>query len=355
MSKQTSFNTGQAADAGAQHADAAVRQADAAAQHADAAARQADAGATTRPLAPALGGERFMLDGLNCYVGGDGPPLLLVHSVNAAASAAEVRPLFDRYRASHTVYAVDLPGFGLSARPDVVYTPRLMTDALHALNAEIRRRSGSSRIDALGVSLGCEFVARAALEQPLHWRRLALVSPTGLDGHTPRRGKPGSSRKKRWLYALLSNPAWAQPLFNALTRPGVVRYFLQRTWGSKAIDEPVWAYAVQSARQPGARFAPLHFLSGGLFSADIHRVYENLSQPVWMGHGTRGDFTDFRAMSLLRGFAWRFTVFPSGAMPYFELPGQFAVELDKFLGAARPDAESLAPFATRESRLVPAP
>ena len=319
------------------------------------AARGATASTAPDSLAPALAGERFMLDGLSCYVAGDGPPLLLVHSVNAAASAADVRPLFDRYRASHTVYAVDLPGFGLSARPDVAYTPRLMTDALHALNAEIRRRSGSARVDALGLSLGCEFLARAAVEQPMHWRRLALVSPTGLDGHRPRRGKPGRTRLRRWLYRLLTQPLWAKPLFNWLTRPGVVRYFLERTWGSRAIDETLCAYAVQSARQPGARHAPLYFLAGGLFSADIHRIYENLSQPVWMAHGMRGDFTDFRAIALLRGFAWRFTVFPSGAMPYFELPGPFAVELDKFLGPSRPDPIVPVPFAAQRARLVSTP
>ena len=42
-------------------------------------------------LPPALDGERFEFDGLSGYVAGEGPPLLLVHSVNAAASAAEVR------------------------------------------------------------------------------------------------------------------------------------------------------------------------------------------------------------------------------------------------------------------------
>ena len=112
---------------------------------------------------------------------------------------------------------------------------------------------------------------------------------------------------------------------------------------------------MQSARQPGARFAPLHFLSGRLFSADIHRIYENLSQPVWMGHGMRGDFTDFRAMSLLRGFAWRFTVFPSGALPFFELPTQFAAELDKFLGPLWPNPTSPTPLAARSARLVATP
>jgi hypothetical protein len=50
------------------------------------------------PVLPvALRGERFEFDSragrLSAYLAGEGPPLLLVHSVNAAASAAEVRPL----------------------------------------------------------------------------------------------------------------------------------------------------------------------------------------------------------------------------------------------------------------------
>ena len=40
---------------------------------------------------------------LRGYFAGSGPPLLLVHSVNAAAAAAEVRPLHERYRVTHTV------------------------------------------------------------------------------------------------------------------------------------------------------------------------------------------------------------------------------------------------------------
>jgi hypothetical protein len=85
-------------------------------------------------LPPAVSGERFDTQGgagrVACYVAGSGPPMLLVHSVNAAASAAEVRPLHEHYRASRTVYSIDLPGFGASERSDRVYSPRLMTDAL---------------------------------------------------------------------------------------------------------------------------------------------------------------------------------------------------------------------------------
>jgi hypothetical protein len=70
---------------------------------------------TPPPALPAaVSGERFEFASragrLSAYVAGEGPPLLLLHSVNAAASAAEVRPLHEHYRATRTVFSLDLPG-----------------------------------------------------------------------------------------------------------------------------------------------------------------------------------------------------------------------------------------------------
>lgn len=181
------------------------------------------------PLPPALHAESIRFGGIHCYVAGDGPPLLLVHSVNAAASAADVRPLFERYRNSRRVFALDLPGFGLSDRhaptSTADYTPRQMTDALHATLAQIEQQCGDVPVDALAASLGCEFLARAAAEAPARFNRLAFVSPTGLQGNTDLRQADGSTREVGWLYGLLRQPLWAEWLFRQLTRPGVVPTF----------------------------------------------------------------------------------------------------------------------------------
>ena len=274
-------------------------------------------------LPPALPGERLALDGpagpLTVYVQGQGPALLLVHSVNAAASAAEVRPLYERAAATRTVFAPDLPGFGLSDRSDRPYTPRLMTDALHQTLRAVRARCGSAPVDALAVSLGCEFLARAGCEAPAGIARLALVSPTGFMGTRSWRGAPGSTRAVPGLLRVLRGPGWGGALFRGLTRPGVIRYFLRRTWGGRDIDEALWAYDVQVVRAPGAEFAPLHFLSAGLFSADIHNVYDALAQPVWVAHGDRGDFTDYRGLAAFAGKPnWQVSPLQAGALPHFE-------------------------------------
>jgi pimeloyl-ACP methyl ester carboxylesterase len=293
----------------------------------------------TLPLPPAVSGERFEFDSaagrISAYVTGQGAPLLLVHSVNAAASVAEVRPLFEHYARTRTVFALDLPGYGFSERSDRDYTPRLMTDALLAMREPMRTRCGEQPVDALAVSLACEFLARAAVEAPQAWRSLALVSPTGFSGSRSRRDPPGSTQAKPWLYRALRGPGWGGALFRGLTRPGVIRYFLERTWGGKDIDETLWRYDVITTRQPGAEYAPLHFLGGSMFSTDIHTVYEQLAAPVWMSHGVRGDFVDYRGKRLVEGRPnWRFDVFATGAMPYFEVPRDFFAAYDSFLQAA---------------------
>ncbi len=263
---------------------------------------------------------------------GDRPPLVLVHSVNAAACAAEVRPLFERYRVSRPTYALDLPGFGLSDRSDRPYTPRLMTDAVHACVRRARSEHGGARVDVLGLSLGCEFAARAVVEDADAFRSLALVSPTGFNGTRAWRRETGTTRAVPGLHAALACPLWGRALFDLLTRPSVIRYFLERTWGGPNIDEDLWAYDVLTTRQPGAHHAPLYFLSGGLFSADVTTLYESLKLPVWMAHGVRGDFVDYRgAKPFLERDHWWLTILETGAIPYFEEPDRFCAAYDAFL------------------------
>jgi len=302
---------------------------------------QALTGCAELPLP--LTGERCLLPtaagSVAVYRAGPGPgnsngqaPLLLVHSINASASAAEVAPLFDYYRSSRPVYALDLPGYGHSDRSDRAYTPRLMTDALHAVLDWMRSQHGGDPVDVLAVSLSCEYVVRAHSEAPHALRRIALVSPTGFSGSTRRYGPKGSTRGIPWLYKGLAHPAWSGLLFRTLTRPGVIRYFLERTWGSRQIDEGLWRYDLLTTRQPGAKNAPLFFLSAYLFSNDINSLYEAVDGPVWVSMATRGDFTDYRGRTSVEGRPnWQFHRIEGGALPYFEKRETFTALLDPFL------------------------
>ena len=80
-----------------------------------------------------------------------------------------MRPLHEHYRATRTVFLIDLPGYGSSERSDRSYTPRLMTDALYATVGQIWSRCGPVPVDALAGSLSCEYLARAATEVPAQY------------------------------------------------------------------------------------------------------------------------------------------------------------------------------------------
>jgi pimeloyl-ACP methyl ester carboxylesterase len=262
----------------------------------------------------------------------DAAPLLLVHSINAAGSAYEMKPLHQHFKSRRIVYAIDLPGFGFSDRSDRPYDPRMMTDAVHAMLDRVRQEHGTKPIDAIALSLGSEFLARAASERPEQYRTLGLISPTGMDSRAPYDDAPGTTRGMPWLYAFFRNPIWSKSFFDLLSSRVSIRYFLKKTYGKPEIDEDLLEYDYLTTHQAGARHAPYRFVSGYLFSKDITRIYRSLAMPVWVAHGVRGDFVDY---SGLKEFApkpnWSIERMSTGALPHFELRHDFMRRYEAFL------------------------
>lgn len=292
-------------------------------------------------LQPALDAEmgalKIPFGQLMFYAGGrtEGTPLLFVHSVNAAANSYEMKPLFDHYAAHRPVYALELPGFGFSDRRDRIYTPRLMTDAVVAMAEEIRRRHGAFPFDAIALSLSAEFLARAASEHPMSFRTVGLISPTGFESRLEREGAAGGTYGREAFRDVVSFPIWGRTLFDGLVSRTSMRFFLQKTWGSKQIDEGLFEYDYVSAHQPGAEHAPFSFISGFLFSKDALTLYKALAMPVWMCHGVRGDFVDYRKKSQVQDNPnWTIQVFRTGALPQFERLDEVTAGYDAFLEEA---------------------
>ncbi|MGJ5132426.1 MULTISPECIES: alpha/beta fold hydrolase [unclassified Bradyrhizobium] len=312
---------------------------------------QSDHAAETRAVTmpPPLAAASFELADprtgrITCY--GDGPaapaeqrPLLLIHSVNAAATAYEMKPLFEHYRQTRPVYALDLPGFGLSDRADRIYTPRIMTDAILLATNEIRRRHGDVAIDAIALSLGCEFAARAGTEAPNLFRTLALLSPTGFDRRAEAAaesaGTKDTTRAMPWVRNILNVPLWKHGFFTLLTSRASIRFFLQKTFGRKDIDEGLLEYDYITTHQPGAENAPYSFVSGYLFSTNALKLYQALAMPVWMVHGVRGDFVDYHGKHAVAALPnWQIEVMQTGAMPHFEQLDKVVASYDDFLTRA---------------------
>lgn len=238
-------------------------------------------------LEPAIDAERETFQGkttpsVNVYVAcpeaPENPvPLVLVHSINAAASAYEMRPIFEAYRAKRDVYALDLPGFGMSDRSDRVYTPAVFQQAI----IDLLERIGSPA-DVVALSLGSEFTASAALARPDLFHTLTLLSPSGFTRRDMKRvsqaaNEGGSSDS---LYRFFSFPLWGQAFYDLIATRKSIHYFLKQSFEGE-VDAGLESYAYRTSHQPGAYHAPLYFVTGKLFNKNIREeVYEKLALPV---------------------------------------------------------------------------
>lgn len=296
------------------------------------------------PLEPAIAAEQRRFRStpageISYYVAREaaGRPLVLVHSVNAAASAYEMRPLFDAFRGHRPVYALDLPGFGFSERTDRDYSPALYTAALADLLTNEVQEDGA--VDIVALSLGSEFAAFAALALPERIRSLTLISPSGLG----REGKAFSAEERaeraqssERVLRGFSVPLWSQPFYDLLVSPPSIRYFLKQSFVGEP-DAGMVAYDYRTAHRPGARFAPFHFVSGKLFTRDIlPTVYERLTQPVLVIYDEDGFVSFDQLPALLKRRAnWREArIVPTRGLPQFEQLPATTAALDRFWSEA---------------------
>ncbi len=222
-------------------------------------------------LPPSLVGDRSDVgDGSDGLVAvyrrssGIGAPVLLVHSVNAAASAYEMKPLYEQFASRRPVYALDLPGYGQSTRGDRRYTPQLMADAISNVLESI-----NAPVHVVALSLSSEFAARAALQHPERFASLTIISPTGFGEPTPQPSIGGALRV----------PLWSQAVFDVIASRRSIEFFLSRSFRGP-VDRGMIEQAYRTSHRPGARFAPLAFLSGELFSPDaIELLYRHVEVP----------------------------------------------------------------------------
>jgi pimeloyl-ACP methyl ester carboxylesterase len=104
---------------------------------------------------------------------GLGEPVLLVHGIYPGASHLEYEHNVRSLQQSHTVYAINLLGFGQSDVPRITHTAQMHQHHLRDFIAEVIGKP--SHVVASGVS--CGIVARLGVYDDPLVRSLVLLSP----------------------------------------------------------------------------------------------------------------------------------------------------------------------------------
>jgi pimeloyl-ACP methyl ester carboxylesterase len=248
---------------------------------------------------------------------GHGPPVLLVHSIHAAAFSYEWRHNVDALARWYTVYTIDLLGFGRSDRPGLRYTARLYIGLLADFAAQVVGQPCALVASSLSAAYAIVLGAR----DPGRFPALVLVEPTGLVRlHEPAGTGNGVAR------VVLDAPIVGTALFNSLASRRSIELFLRETYADEALvtDDVVDAYYA-AAHQPGAKHAPSAFIAQQL-NIDVRRALRRLSPPtllVWGEQAVEAPVEDARGFLVLKPDLELAILDPAGGLPHDERPQEF--------------------------------
>jgi pimeloyl-ACP methyl ester carboxylesterase len=265
---------------------------------------------------------------------GDGPPLLLVHSIGAGCSSYEFRHIWKALSQKYTVYALDLLGFGKSDKPAINYTAetyiKLLSD--FARNV-IGVGDGKGECDVIASSLSAAYIIALSQRDPSLFHRLILVCPTGIEELAE---DPNTASLA--VRGLLRTPIMGTAFYNGVaSKPGIRNYLTQRIYfdATKVTSEVVEQYHV-SAHQPGGENVLPSFLSGYL-NINIREAFKgvvDLPLIVWGRDAVETPLSEVEEFLAINRNAKLEVVEDAGCLPHDEQPEAFLAAVRPFLSGA---------------------
>lgn len=267
----------------------------------------------------------LVVNGLNIryIVRGSGPPVMLIHGIGEFLEVwwLNVRPLSEHYQ----VYALDLPGHGLSDKPKIDYSLAFATE----FATKFAQALGIERASLVGHSLGGLVAMSIAINFPEKVDKLVLVDSFGLN------------KDVSLLYRLCCLPLvgelLVEPTIKALIRQGMKRAF----YNPDLVSEEMVDKDYQFLKTPGAKQAILNIIRhGASFRGPNPEVImldklHLIKSPTLLIHGTRDKVIPIKyareAPNLIPNARLK-AIKKCGHCPYIEKAAEFNEAVIEFLG-----------------------
>lgn len=251
---------------------------------------------------------------------GNGQPLILIHGYTA--STIVWKEVFEPLAANFRVLAVDMKGFGFSAKPDGDYTRRAQGELLVKLLDHLK----IDRAILCGNSMGGEISLNAARYHPQRVRALILVDSQGVTVE-----EAGSSVAPGFTSWPVVGPIVTAL---ALTSDSLVRDGLKKNYvdKSKVTEEMIAAY-YRPLKTRGGQLAAFRARQQAL-QQSIEPEVGKIALPTLILWGAEDEIIPVAAgrklNSLIAGS--RLAVFDRcGHLPQSEMPDRFLNELTSFV------------------------
>lgn len=295
-------------------------------------------GRMTDPFLPGFTSRSFDTPGarIHAAVGGNGPPLLLLHGhPHTHVTWRKVAPgLAERF----TVVAPDLRGYGDSAKPDggdnhVNYSKRAMA----ADQVDVMRRLGFDRFAVVGHDRGGRVAHRMALDHPGAVERVAVfdIAPTAT--MYARTDKTFATKYFWWFFLIQPYPL-PERLIDADPEYFLRSHFDAQSKTPGSMDDAVFAEYLRCYRDPACRHAICEDYRAAATidlehdAADAQARVQAPLLALWGAKGTVGALYDVLATWREKAVDVRGRGLPCGHTLQEEQPEEVLAELLAFLG-----------------------
>lgn len=159
-------------------------------------------------------------------VQGTGKPILLIHSLYMGSSEYEFNKLVKTLSSNHTVYTIDLIGYGRSDKPKITYTAFLYVQLINDFITEVIK----DKTDVVACSTSSSFVTMACYQNPDLFNRLLYINPINT---TTLQRNP--TKKGKLLKYLLEMPILGTTIYNIASSKYIINKNFKRKFLKKRL------------------------------------------------------------------------------------------------------------------------
>ncbi len=210
---------------------------------------------------------------------GEGKPVLLLPAFSTVSTRGEMRGIAERLSSQFQDLTLDWPGFGESERPSIDYQPALY----HQFSQDFVRDILDEPAAVIAAGHAAGYAMQLGQKMPQSVTRIVLVAPTWR-GPLPTMG--ANPQLSGMVREFVRSPIFGQALYQMNTTSSFLRLMYGRhVYVDDAKLTPDFiAHKREITQQPGARFAPVAFVTGNVDPvrerADFLAYFQPLPVPV---------------------------------------------------------------------------